>query len=270
MEKYRAIQQGYMTAGEVARKMDITVRTLQYYHREGLLSPSAFSQGGRRLYTDKDIVKLHQILSLKHLGFSLDDIKNRLIPLDDPLEVADILEEQAGMLREKIEGLSKALAELETLRGEVLKMQSVDFKKYADIIVNLQMKNDFYWMLKHFDSETLDHIRSRFDRDSGIAFLQRFIRLQEEAISLGSEGVLPKSERGQEFARNYWNMITEFTGGNLSLLPKLMEIRQNEEFNQEWGPNQAQADAFIEPALEAYFSRLGMDPFQEKSSEKDR
>ena len=55
--------------------MDVTVRTLQYYDREGVLSPSAESAGGRRLYTDKDLVRLHQILSLKSLGFSLDDIK---------------------------------------------------------------------------------------------------------------------------------------------------------------------------------------------------
>ena len=82
MEKYRAIPQGYMTVGEVAKKMDVTVRTLQHYDKEGLLSPSAMSEGGRRLYTDKDIVKLHQILSLKHLGFTLDDIRDKLIPLD--------------------------------------------------------------------------------------------------------------------------------------------------------------------------------------------
>ena len=94
MEKHKAIPQGYMTVGEVAKKMDVTVRTLQHYDREGLLSPSAISEGGRRLYTDKDIVKLHQILSLKHLGFSLDDIKNRLIPLDTPNEIATVLEQQ--------------------------------------------------------------------------------------------------------------------------------------------------------------------------------
>ena len=50
-------------------------------------------------------------------------------------------------------------------------MQSVDFKKYADIIVNLKMKNDYYWLIKHFDDQTLDHIRSHFDKDSGKAFI---------------------------------------------------------------------------------------------------
>ena len=64
MTKYRAIPQGFMTVGEVAKKMGVTVRTLQYYDKEGLLSPSAESEGGRRLYTDKDLVMLHQIISL--------------------------------------------------------------------------------------------------------------------------------------------------------------------------------------------------------------
>ena len=87
MTKYRAIPEGVMTVGEVAKKMGVTVRTLQYYDKEGLLSPSAESEGGRRLYTDKDLVMLHQIISLKSLGFSLDDIKQRLISLETRAEV---------------------------------------------------------------------------------------------------------------------------------------------------------------------------------------
>ena len=61
MAKYRAIPEGFMTVGQLAKKMGVTVRTLQYYDKEGVLSPSAESEGGRRLYTDKDIVLLHQI-----------------------------------------------------------------------------------------------------------------------------------------------------------------------------------------------------------------
>ena len=128
MEKHKAIPEGYMTVGQMAKKMDVTVRTLQHYDREGLLSPSAISDGGRRLYTDKDIIKLHQILSLKHLGFSLDDIKNRLVSLDTPQEVADALAEQAQAVQRKMESLSRSLRELELLREEVLQMQTVDFK----------------------------------------------------------------------------------------------------------------------------------------------
>ena len=195
MERYRAIPPGYMTVGEVAKKMDVTVRTLQHYDKEGLLSPSATSGGGRRLYTDKDIVKLHQILSLKHLGFSLDDIRDRLIPLDTPAGVAQVLSEQAAVVREKIASLTESLSRIEALKVEVLEMQSVDFKKYADIIINLEMKNDFYLLIKHFDSETLDHIRSRFDKESSITFLQKFLQECDAALL-----IKPAADMIQRFA----------------------------------------------------------------------
>ena len=263
MEKHKAIPHGYMTVGKVAKKMDVTVRTLQHYDKEGLLSPSAISEGGRRLYTDKDIVKLHQILSLKHLGFSLDDIKNRLIPLDTPNEIAAVLEQQATAVQRKIDSLSESLRELEALRAEVLQMQSVDFKKYADIIVNLQMKNDYYWLIKHFDDQTLDHIRSHFDKDSGKAFMDTFVQLQDEAIRLQNAGIPTDSDGAQRFAKAYWNMITEFTGGDMSMLSKLMELGQFEGTDPQWQEKQSLANVYVGQVLEVYFSRMGVDPFEE-------
>ena len=268
MDKYKAIPQGYMTVGEVAKKMDVTVRTLQHYDREGLLSPSAMSEGGRRLYTDKDIVKLHQILSLKHLGFSLDDIKNRLIPLDTPAEIAAVLTEQAAAVKQKIESLSESLRELEVLREEVLQMQSVDFKKYADIIVNLQMKKDFYWLIKHFDDQTLDHIRSHFDKDSGKAFMDTFMQLQDEAIRLQNAGVPADSDAGQNFANAYWNMITDFTGGDMRMLPKLIELGKFQNTNPQWKEKQDIANRYVAQALDVYFSRLGINPFVDPLQEE--
>ncbi|MFD1175834.1 MerR family transcriptional regulator [Paenibacillus puldeungensis] len=262
MEKNRAIPQGYMTVGEVAKKMGVTVRTLQYYDEEGLLSPSCESEGGRRLYTDKDVIKLYQILSLKHLGFSLDDIKNRLTSLDTPADVADALTEQAATIREKLETLSEALKEMETLKAEVLQMQSVDFKKYADIIINLQMKNELYWLIKHFDDKTLDHFRSHFDKDSGPAMMETYTRLLDEAIRLQNDGVPPESEKGQNFAKEFWKMLMEFTDGDMSMLFKLKETENIDGPDSEWKQKQATANAFIEPALEAYFTKLGLDPFE--------
>ncbi len=263
MEKYKATPEGYMTVGEVAKKMGVTVRTLQYYDKEGLLLPSSESGGGHRLYTDKDVIKLYQILTLKHLGFSLDDIKNRLIPLDTPGDVADALTEQAGAIREKVEALSECLKEIETLQAEVLQMQSVDFKKYADIIVNLQMKNKFYWLIKHFDDTTLDHFRSRLDKDSALAMMESFTCLLEEAIRLQKKSIPPESEEGQTFAKKFWEMVMKFTGGDISMLSKLMETENLHGPDDEWKQKQEIANAFIEPVLGAYFTALGYNPLEE-------
>lgn len=262
MSKYRAIPDGYMTVGEVAKKVGTTVRTLQYYDKEGLLSPSAESEGGRRLYTDKDLVILHQILSLKSLGFSLNDIKQRLIPLETPTDVATALTKQADSIQEKIEQLTASLTAIKQLKTEVLQMRTVNFKKYADIIVNLQIKNDSYYLIKRFDDDMLDHIRNQFDRESGLDFMDRFNRLSDEIVQLQQENVLPESEKCQQIVKEYWGLIMEFTNGDMSMLPKLMEIGNIDTAANAWEERQKIVNDYLEPALQVYFSKLGVNPFE--------
>ena len=263
MAKHRSIPLGFMTVGEVAKKIGVTVRTLQYYDKEGLLSPSAVSEGGRRLYTDKDLVILHQIISLKSLGFSLNDIKHRLISLETPSDVANALTEQADSIRKKIEQLTATLTAIEQLREEVLQMQTVNFKKYADIIVNLQMKNDFYYLIKRFDDDTLDHIRNRFDKESGLDFMGRFNRLSDEIVQLQIENIPPESEKCQKVIKEYWGLIMEFTDGDMSMLPKLMKVGNIDTATNAWEERQKIVNDYVGPALQVYFSKLGVNPFEE-------
>lgn len=263
MQKKRAIPKDHMTVGELARKMGTTVRTLQYYDKQGLLCPSAQSEGGRRLYTYRDMIRLHQILSLKSLGFSLDDIKNKLVALDTPEEVAEALTRQAQAIQEKIGQLSETYAKIEALKAEVTQMRTVDFKKYADIIVNLQMNNEYYWLIKHFDDDMLDHIRTRFNRDSGRAFMERFHELNDRVLRLQQDGAAPESEQAQALARTFWEMIVEFTDGDMGLLPKLMEFEQHLNGDKHWITKQRNVIEYLQPALQLYFQKAGIDPFQE-------
>ena len=263
MAKYRAIPEGFMTVGELAKKMGVTIRTLQYYDKEGLLSPLAESEGGRRLYTDKDIVLLHQILSLKSLGFSLKDIKSLLISLKTPDDVAKALTEQADVLRKNIEQLKNSLIAIEQLKAEVLQIQMVNFKKYADIIVNLQMKNDSYSLIKRFDDDTLDQIRSRFDKKSGQDFMDRLNCVSDQIVELQKENVSAESEQCQQVVQEYWSLITEFTNGDMTMLPKLLEIGNIDTATNAWEEKQKIVNSYLEPALQVYFSRLGTNPFEE-------
>ena len=60
------------TTGELAKLCDVSVRTVQFYDTKGLLPPSALTEGGRRLYTDDDLIRLRLICMLKALGLTLD------------------------------------------------------------------------------------------------------------------------------------------------------------------------------------------------------
>lgn len=260
----RAIPKGYMTVGELAKKMGVSVRTLQYYDKEGFFSPSSVSEGGRRLYTDKDLIKLYQILSLKHLGFSLEDIKNRIISLDTPADVADALAEQAAMIKNEIQNLSQAYDEIKMLREEVLQIQSVDFKKYADILANIQIKNEFYWLIKYFDEPMLDHIRKHFDKESSLKFMRRFKQLFDDIYTLQKEKIPPDSEAAQALAKSFWKMIMEFIDGDLSMLPKIMDFTKVDTNGNQWEKKQAIINAYIGEALDIYFAKSGAIPLQTK------
>jgi len=269
MESYRAIPPGYMTVGELAKRMNTTVRTLQYYDKEGLLSPSAESDGGRRLYTDRDVVTLHQIQSMKYLGFSLSDIKDRLVSLDTPAQVADALTEQARVIKEKIAALSEALGAVEKLRAETLQMKTVDFKKYAVIVTLLQLENEDYWVVKHLDGKMLSHVQNHFDVVGSKAILDTWKRLCEEVIALQRNGAAPDSKEGQAVAKAWWDMVMEFTGGDMSLFPELIKFSESrDDWDEEWREKQAGADAFIQEALPAYFANLGINPFEDVNNDR--
>jgi len=65
----------FFTIGEFAEKAGVTLRTLRYYDKIALMKPSSYSEAGHRLYSNQDFARLQQILTLKFIGFSLDDIK---------------------------------------------------------------------------------------------------------------------------------------------------------------------------------------------------
>ncbi|MFN3866293.1 MAG: MerR family transcriptional regulator [Demequina sp.] len=69
--------------GEAAERTGLSLRTIRYYEEVGLITPSARSHGGFRLYTESDIARLMLVKRMKPLGFSLDEMRDLLGVLDD-------------------------------------------------------------------------------------------------------------------------------------------------------------------------------------------
>src|SRR5690625_5497779 len=63
---------------EIVKLTGISARTLRYYDEINLLPPAAKTEGGHRLYHQKDLQKLQEIQFLQGIGFSLKDIKKML------------------------------------------------------------------------------------------------------------------------------------------------------------------------------------------------
>jgi DNA-binding transcriptional MerR regulator len=98
-----------MTVGDVAALAGVTVRTLHHYDRIGLLSPSARSSAGYRLYAPADLDRLHQVLVYRELGFSLEDVA-ALLDDADPVEH---LRRQHSLLLERLDRTRSMVAAVE-------------------------------------------------------------------------------------------------------------------------------------------------------------
>lgn len=106
-----------MTIGQLSNHTGESVRTLRYYDKIGLLTPSDYKDGGHRLYSRDDLVRLQQIQALKFIGFSLKDIANIL-------QYAQIEQEQ---IKSTIQFKRKQLtAELERIQDMIDQLNHMD------------------------------------------------------------------------------------------------------------------------------------------------
>ncbi|OBZ08563.1 MerR family transcriptional regulator [Bacillus sp. FJAT-26390] len=93
--------------GAFAKLTAVTERTLRYYDRKGLLKPSSRNEYGHRFYTDKDLIQLQKILTLKYLDFSLEDIAAYLARPEEDMQQS--LASQYEMLQKKQQHLERVL-----------------------------------------------------------------------------------------------------------------------------------------------------------------
>ncbi len=124
---------GYYTSGEFARKANVTIRTIRFYDKQGILKPSKVSDAGYRLYTDEDFGRLQKILSLKYLGFSLEEIMALTIN-DDREDMANSLKLQKELIRKKIRHLEMMEQTLEDTSRMVETWGVMDWNSILNLI----------------------------------------------------------------------------------------------------------------------------------------
>ncbi|MDE5779684.1 MAG: MerR family transcriptional regulator [Lachnospiraceae bacterium] len=96
-----------MTVKEVSKLTGVSIRTLQYYDKIGLLKPAKYTESGYRLYDEKALELLQQILLFKELEFPLKEIKEILSGPDFDRNKA--LEQQITLLTMKKEHLENLI-----------------------------------------------------------------------------------------------------------------------------------------------------------------
>src|SRR5581483_2685405 len=126
-----------LKVGELARRTGLTVRTLHHYDEIGLLRPSLHTDSGHRLYTQGDVARLQQVLSLRQVGFSLEQIAGCLDrPGFSPLEVIRL---HVARLRDQITLQERLCERLEAVAARLEAAGDVSADEFIQTIEEITM-----------------------------------------------------------------------------------------------------------------------------------
>jgi Predicted transcriptional regulators len=241
------------TVGELARGAGVTVRALQYYDRCGLLNP-AYTEGGRRLYSRHDVILLQQILFLKSFGFTLDEIRDRLLPSESPEELERLLTRQKQALQEQIASLQRTEGMMEKVIAEIHTGSEIGADKFVALMWLMSQGKPLSFIFRYFGNDDVRRLMERFNTpDSMEEFNRSSESLFAELLQLYRAGVDPAETQGQRFAADWWKMVSSATNGDPGLLKTLISAGEDVEH---W-PDEAQEfklaiQTFLQAALEIY------------------
>jgi DNA-binding transcriptional MerR regulator len=207
------------------------------------------TQAGYRLYSERDLARLEQIILLKFLGFSLKQIGDLL---DDNSDLLDTLRRQRvalGARRGQLDRAIQAIRETETVLTGCSKP---DWKIFIKIIKEIEMNNDTEWMKKYYSDEA----KSKLEERKGLwsPELQARVSRQWSELFADIEASLdedPAGHKAQALLTRWRNLVAEFSGGDPSIQRGLNAMYADQE---NWPQPQKQGFS-IRPEIENFIRR---------------
>ena len=192
-----------MTVQKVSKLTGVSIRTLQYYDRIGLLHPTEYSDAGYRLYDDAALETLQQILLFRELEFPLKDIR-KIIESPD-FDRGKALEQQIELLtlkKEHIENLIDLARGIKLLGVRHLKFDAFDTKKIDEYAAQAKASWGNTPAYKEFEEKSKGRTKEQ-DRDISLGMMDIFAEFG--AIRTTD----PASEEAQALVKKLQDYITE-------------------------------------------------------------
>jgi len=212
-----------LKVGELARRTGLSVRTLHHYDEIGLLSPSEHTASGHRLYTPEDVARLQQILSLRQLGFSLEEMKQCLGQPDySPLRVVEL---HLARVREQLAQMQQLGRRLEALAAHLRSAEPVSVGEFIQTIEGITMFEKYYTPEQ---LQQLEERRRTLGPEAIKAVEAEWPQLMAAMRAEMEKGSDPASEPVQKLAARWSELVRAFTGGDAGIEKSLNTAYQQE------------------------------------------
>jgi DNA-binding transcriptional MerR regulator len=213
------------TSGQIAASTGLTIRTVQYYDKIGLLPSSGRTKNGRRYYTQDDLIRLEQIVLYKALGFSLEQIKKSIVPNPNRNEILDLFENQKLMLLQQIEHIHTALTIVGRMADRIEAGKDPMIQVLLRYLNSLPSDDIFSQVPRIMAREQYESLSRNFKEiESSQEFFHSWKEVFIDAAILAQEGVVPDSNSAQELAERWYNAILTLTNGESDIIEELSEL----------------------------------------------
>lgn len=194
--------------GDLSKRTGLSIRTLHYYDEIGLLAPSHRTESGYRVYGKQNIIRLQQIITLKQIGFSLEDVRSCLDNGDRAF--AEMVQLHIAKVRKQTELSQQLLQRLESIEQTAAKLDAVPVEEVLQIIQVMDMLENYY------SPEQLETLKQRQELLGAEKLQQTQVDWEDLIAQVQAEmekGTDPASEVVQALVRRRQALIQEFTGG---------------------------------------------------------
>ncbi len=192
-----------MTVHEVSRFAGVSIRTLQYYDRIGLLRPAGYTDAGYRLYDDEQLERLQCILLFRELEFPLKDI---IAIMDSPdFDRSRALEQQIELLRLKKEHIENLMNF--ALGIKLIGVKHMDFKAFdrSKLDEYSRQAKELYGNTPEY-RQMQEKMKNRSKEEDNL-LADRFMLLFKEAGTIKDSD--PASPEAQDLVKRIQDFITE-------------------------------------------------------------
>src|SRR5579864_3658736 len=207
---------------EFSKRTGVTVRALHHYDRLGLLKPSGRTAAGYRIYTDRDIIRLEQIVALKFIGFSLSQIRDLLTR--ENMDLSMVLRQQRRIIGAKRDHFDRAIRAIELAETAVASGQETDWEPFRKIIEVIQMQTRKDWMKKYYTEEQLNDLRERWSPEVQAKAERGWNELARDVEAAIARGETPESETGRKLGQRRQKLLDMFTGGDPGIIANLQKL----------------------------------------------
>ena len=205
---------------ELSKLTKVTVQTLHHYDRIGLLKPSVRLDNNYRLYSEKDLLKLQQIIALKFFGFELSQIKKLL---EGDVDMVDHFTVQSTFLKEKADALMTAHKTLQTVLSDCRDNKSLSWESIIQTIEVFRMTQELEktWAEKVLSADELKQWVS-FQRELASRSHEKesFEKNWRELVSQVNANLKndPSSETAISLAKQCMDMVNSLYGNKYKQL----------------------------------------------------